>query len=218
MQQDAATEAPTTEKNKSSNAKKWKIIAAVACLVAACGVGFGIYGMIQSSQKDAQISDLKNKNAEGNKNTAPLDSHEDEEKEDESGDNPDKSTSNPESKDKTDASDKDASLISNRFLEIPELGIKVKLPNISNDITYKKYVSELGDVFYDLYSDGKPTNLTVFYIPKTVVAVPDTTIHFSTVEGNTYAIALKNIKTKLQPPASTLADFFRNADEVFVKL
>ena len=212
MQQDAATEAPTTEKNKSSNAKKWMIIAAVACLVAACGVGFGIYGMVQSSQKDAQISDLKNKNA------APLDSHEDEGKEDEGGDNPNKSTSNPESKDKTDTSDKDAPLTSNRFLEIPELGIKVKLPNIPNDITYKKYVSELGDVFYDLYSDGKPTNLTVFYIPKTVVAVPDTTIHFSTVEGNTYAIALKNIKTKLQPPASTLADFFRNADEVFVKL
>lgn len=195
MQQDTAIKAPTTENNKSSNAKKWMIIAAVACLVAACGVGFGIYGMIQSSQKDAQISDLKNKNTEGDKNTAPLDSHEDEEKE-----------------------DKDAPLISDRFLEIPELGIKVKLPNISNDITYKKYVSELGNVFYDLYSDGKPTSLSVFYIPKTAGAAPDTTICFGTVGDNTYAIALKNRETELQPPASTLADFFRNTDEVFVKL
>lgn len=212
MKQDTATEAPTTENNKTSNAKKWMIIAAVACLVAACGVGFGIYGMIQSSQKDAQISDLKNKN------TASLDSHEDEGEEDKGGDNSNKSTSNPESKDKTDASDKDAPLISDRFLKIPELGIKVKLPNISNDITYKKYVSELGDVFYDLYSDGKPTGLSVFYVPKTAGAVPDTTIYSSTVGDNTYAIALKNRETELQPPASTLADFFRNADEVFVKL
>jgi hypothetical protein len=189
MQQDTAIEAPTTENNKSSNAKKWMIIAAVACLVATCGIGFGIYGMIQSSQKDAQISDLKNKN------TTPIDSHEDEGKE-----------------------DKYAPLVSDRFLEIQELGIKVKLPNIPNDITYKKYVSELGNVFYDLYSDGKPTSLSVFYIPKTAGAAPDTTICFGTVGDNTYAIALKNRETELQPPASTLADFFRNTDEVFVKL
>ena len=31
----------------------------IACVVAICGIGFGVYGMIQSSQKDNQISDLK---------------------------------------------------------------------------------------------------------------------------------------------------------------
>lgn len=193
------------------------IFAAVACFVAICGIGFGIYGMIQSSQKDAQIADLKNKNNKSNRNTTPLDSREEEERDDDE-DRSNKPASSQEPKDKTDNSSTDAPLVSSQYLEIPELGIKVKLPNIPNDITYKKYVSELGNVFYDLYSDGKPTGLSVFYVPKTAGAVPDTTIHFSTVGDNTYAIALKNRETELQPPASTLADFFRNADEVFVKL
>lgn len=217
MKQDATTAAPIVEKDKSSDAKKWMIIAAVACFMAICGIGFGIYGMAQSSQKDAQIADLKNKNNKSNRNTTPLDSREEEERDDDE-DRSNKPASSQESKDKADNSSTDAPLVSSQYLEIPELGIKVKLPNIPNDITYKKYVSELGDVFYDLYSDGKPTGLSVFYVPKTAGAVPDTTIHFSTVGDNTYAIALKNRETELQPPASTLADFFRNADEVFVKL
>ena len=218
MKQDATTVVPIVEKDKSSNAKKWMIIAAVACLVAACGVGFGIYGMVQSSQKDAQIADLKNNNNKSNRNTTPLDSHEEEGQDDDEEDRSNKPASSQEPKDKTDNSSTDAPLVASRYLEIPELGIKVKLPNISNDITYKKYVSELGNVFYDIYSDGKPTNLSVFHVPKTAGSVPDTTIYFSTVGDNTYAIALKNRETELQPPASTLADFFRNADEVFVKL
>ena len=203
MKQDATTVVPIVEKDKSSDAKKWMIIAAVAC--------FG-------SQKDAQIADLKNNNNKSNRNTTPLDSHEEEGQDDDEEDRSNKPASSQEPKDKTDNSSTDAPLVASRYLEIPELGIKVKLPNISNDITYKKYVSELGNVFYDIYSDGKPTNLSVFHVPKTAGSVPDTTIYFSTVGDNTYAIALKNRETELQPPASTLADFFRNADEVFVKL
>ena len=31
----------------------------IACILAVCDIGFGIYGIVQSSQKDNQISDLK---------------------------------------------------------------------------------------------------------------------------------------------------------------
>ncbi|MBR3172881.1 hypothetical protein IKF21_03185 [Candidatus Saccharibacteria bacterium] len=50
--------APMVE-NKQKSGNGLKIAAAIACIVAVCGIGFGIYGMIQSSQKDTQISDLK---------------------------------------------------------------------------------------------------------------------------------------------------------------
>lgn len=43
----------------ASSSKGLKIATAVASVIAVCGIAFGIYGMIQSSQKDTQISDLK---------------------------------------------------------------------------------------------------------------------------------------------------------------
>ncbi len=239
MQQDTTTTAtaPVVDNKKPNDVKKWVIIAAVACLVAVCGIGFGIYGMVQSTQKDAQISDLRNKIARDDKNTTQLDSREEKEeqeekedkeeekekekekeKEEERADNPNKPVSRFEYEDKIDALDMDIPLVSDRYLGISELGIKVKLPNISNDITYKKYVSEVGNVFYKLYSDGEPVNLSVFQIPKSAGAAPDTTIYRSTVGGNTYAIALDNYEAELQPPLSTLIYFFRNADGVIVKL
>lgn len=229
MQQDTTTTAtaPVVDNKKPNDVKKWVIIAAVACLVAVCGIGLGIYGMVQSTQKDTQISDLKNKIARDDKNTTQLDSREekeeqeekeDKEEEEEKADNPNKPVSRFEYEDKIDALDMDIPLVSDRYLGISELGIKVKLPNISNDITYKKYVSEVGNVFYKLYSDGKPVNLSVFQIPKSAGAAPDTTIYRSTVGGNTYAIALDNYEAELQPPLSTLIYFFRNADGVIVKL
>ena len=48
------------DSSKQSNGKELKIATAIASIVAICGIGFGIYGMIQSTQKDNQISDLKN--------------------------------------------------------------------------------------------------------------------------------------------------------------
>ncbi len=45
--------------NKQKSGNSLKIATAIACIVAVCGIGFGIYGMIQNSQKDNQISDLK---------------------------------------------------------------------------------------------------------------------------------------------------------------
>lgn len=47
-----------TNSGKSSGLG-WKIATAAASVVAICGIGFGIYGMLQSSHKDNQISDLK---------------------------------------------------------------------------------------------------------------------------------------------------------------
>ena len=50
--------APMVE-NKQKSGNGLKITTVIACIVAVCGTGFGVYGMIQSSQKDGQISDLK---------------------------------------------------------------------------------------------------------------------------------------------------------------
>ena len=61
MEQNVDARAPMTpvvdSKQKSGNGLK--IVTAIACVVAVCGIGFGVYGMMQSSGKDGQISDLK---------------------------------------------------------------------------------------------------------------------------------------------------------------
>ena len=61
MEQNADTGTPVTptmdDKQKSGNGLK--IATTIACVIAVCGIGFGIYGMMQSFQKDNQISDLK---------------------------------------------------------------------------------------------------------------------------------------------------------------
>ncbi len=62
MEQNAEISTPITpmsDEHKLSSKNGLKITTVIACIVAVCGVGFGIYGMIQSSQKDNQISDLK---------------------------------------------------------------------------------------------------------------------------------------------------------------
>lgn len=62
MEQNADAGAPMTpvvdSKQKSGNGLE--IATAIACIVAVCGIGFGVYGMAQISNKDSQISDLKN--------------------------------------------------------------------------------------------------------------------------------------------------------------
>lgn len=61
MEQNADTGAPMTPvaDNKRKSGKGLKTATAIACIVAVCGIGFGVHGMMQSSQKDSQISDLK---------------------------------------------------------------------------------------------------------------------------------------------------------------
>jgi len=51
--------APVAENNKQNSGSGLKITAAIASIVAVCGVGFGVYGVMQVSDKDSQISDLK---------------------------------------------------------------------------------------------------------------------------------------------------------------
>lgn len=59
MEPNAPVATPLSDNNKQGNGKGLKIATIVASVVAVCGIGFGIYGMVQSSQKDNQISDLK---------------------------------------------------------------------------------------------------------------------------------------------------------------
>ena len=61
MEQNVDTGAPMAPvvENKRKSGNGLKIATAIACVVAVCGIGFGVYGMIQSSRKDNQISDLK---------------------------------------------------------------------------------------------------------------------------------------------------------------
>ena len=61
MEQNIDTGVPMTPTvdNKQKSGSGLKIATAIACVVAACGIGFGVYGMMQSLQKDSQISDLK---------------------------------------------------------------------------------------------------------------------------------------------------------------
>ena len=59
MEPNVTTTASIVDSNKQNNGKGWRIATAIASIVAVCGIGFGVYGMIQSSQKDNQISDLK---------------------------------------------------------------------------------------------------------------------------------------------------------------
>ncbi|MBR2830749.1 hypothetical protein IKE83_00075, partial [Candidatus Saccharibacteria bacterium] len=61
MEQNTETGAPISPviENKQKSGNGLKIATAIACIVAVCGIGFGVYGMFQSLQKDSQISDLK---------------------------------------------------------------------------------------------------------------------------------------------------------------
>ena len=59
MEQDTTATMPVMDSGKQNNGKGWKNATVIASVVAVCGIGFGIYGMIQNSQKDNQISDLK---------------------------------------------------------------------------------------------------------------------------------------------------------------
>jgi len=54
MEQDAATMAPVADDSGQDSGKGWKIATVIASVVAVCGIGFGIYGMMQSLQKDNQ--------------------------------------------------------------------------------------------------------------------------------------------------------------------
>ena len=61
----------TVDGGKQNNGKGLKIAIIVTSILAVCGIGFGVYGMMQSMKKDSQISDLKVqvKNSDGTTTT-----------------------------------------------------------------------------------------------------------------------------------------------------
>lgn len=67
--------AKVEEKNKTKSGKGLVIATAVAFVIAAGGVGLGVYGLIKSSEKDTQISTLKSEiNTLKNSQTDPYES------------------------------------------------------------------------------------------------------------------------------------------------
>ena len=59
MEQSSISSASITNGHKQRNEKCLKVAMVVVSIVAVCGIGFGIYGMAQSSQKDSRISELE---------------------------------------------------------------------------------------------------------------------------------------------------------------
>lgn len=59
MEQDTAATMPVMDSGKQNNGKGWKIATAVASIVAVCGIGFGVYGFIDSNNKSQEIANLK---------------------------------------------------------------------------------------------------------------------------------------------------------------
>lgn len=59
MEEDKANAIPVINSDKSSNGKGWKIATIIVSIIAICGIGFGVYGIMQSLQKNNQISDLE---------------------------------------------------------------------------------------------------------------------------------------------------------------
>ena len=59
MEQNTPTAMPVMDSSKQSNGKGLKIATMVASVVAVLGIGFGVYGMIRSLQKESRVSDLK---------------------------------------------------------------------------------------------------------------------------------------------------------------
>ncbi|MBR2725382.1 hypothetical protein IKE97_01910 [Candidatus Saccharibacteria bacterium] len=74
MEQNAETSVPMTPvvESKKKNGNGLKIATAIACVVAACGVGFSVYCLIDSNNKTQEISNLRTKIEEQNKTIAEL--------------------------------------------------------------------------------------------------------------------------------------------------
>ena len=59
MEQDTVATTPVMDSGKQKDGKGWKIATVIASCVTICGIGFGVYGIVQSLQKDNQILDLE---------------------------------------------------------------------------------------------------------------------------------------------------------------
>lgn len=74
MEQNADTGVPVAPmvENKQKNEKGLKIATVIACVVAVCGIGFGVYCLIESNNKTQEISNLKTQIEEQNRIIAEL--------------------------------------------------------------------------------------------------------------------------------------------------
>lgn len=122
MEQNVDASAPVTPvapvvENKQKSGNGLKIATVIACIAAVCGIGFGVYGIMQSSQKDSQISDLKNQINTLNDKLSVKDSN---------------NTSDEIADDSLtmDINPKD-------YIYIGEWGLKLKLPENLHEVSYK---------------------------------------------------------------------------------
>ncbi len=60
MEQGTTTNTPVIDSGKQKDGKGWKITTVIACIVGFCGIGFGVYELINSGNKTNQIVDLQN--------------------------------------------------------------------------------------------------------------------------------------------------------------
>ena len=74
MEQNVDASAPVTPiaENKQKGGNGLKIATAIACVVAICGIGFGVYGVMQGSEKYNQISSLNSEIAKLKQTIAEL--------------------------------------------------------------------------------------------------------------------------------------------------
>lgn len=63
---DAGAQMTPVVDDKKKNGNGLKVATVIACIMAVCGIGFGVYGMVQSSQKDSEIAKLKGENSTQN--------------------------------------------------------------------------------------------------------------------------------------------------------
>ena len=119
MEEDVTATTPVMDSNKSSTGKGWKITTAIVSIMAICGVGFGVYGMIQSSQKDNQISDLKTQTENLDNKIADLETKEIEKVDDTITE--DVNIPNP---------------TTDHYIYIGEWGVKIKIPEELKMISY----------------------------------------------------------------------------------
>lgn len=110
------------EKQKSGNGLK--IITAIACVVAVCGIGFGVYGMMQSMKKNNQIADLKVQIKEEDGTVTTVEA-------------PEIKTTSSDGTTVTITDTANTNEKTDEYIYIGEWGLKLKLPKGLHEVSYK---------------------------------------------------------------------------------
>ena len=126
MEQDRPAVMPAVENSQQNHKKGWQIATAVVSILAISGIGFGVYGMMQSSQKDHQIAELKVQ-AENNQET-------------ETTKTPQTEAQPGESNTIADSSNLSAEELSH-YIYIAQWGLKIAFPASLSSLSYQYYMS-----------------------------------------------------------------------------